>query len=110
VYRYAVRTVLYREEAHPFFVQVAFYILAWVQSRYKKRRRLVVFASREKTKVEEDHQMDTVEEFFVYSWNLEEYLSAVEHDDFSTTSIGVYNRFKYRPTAFRNKSQTSFMY
>ena len=50
----------------------------------KKRRRLVVvcaMSSRGKTNVEED-QMDNVEEFFVYSWTLKEYLSAVKNDCF----------------------------
>ncbi|KAJ3196378.1 hypothetical protein HDU82_001806 [Entophlyctis luteolus] len=52
----------------------------WRSKNLTNRRLVVVcsMSSRGKTKLDED-QMDGVEEFFVYSWKLDEYLSAVQH-------------------------------
>ena len=56
----------------------------WWRKKDKVNRRLVVvcsMSSRGKTKLEED-MMNNFEEFFVFSWELGEYLAAAEHDAF----------------------------
>ncbi|KAJ3347335.1 hypothetical protein HDU83_002191 [Entophlyctis luteolus] len=52
----------------------------WRSKNLTNRRLVVVcsMSSRGKTKLDED-LMDGVEEFFVYSWKLDEYLCAVQH-------------------------------
>jgi DNA polymerase III delta prime subunit len=56
---------------------------SWLKKDKVNRRLVVVcsMSSRGKTKLEED-MMSNVEEFFVYSWELDEYLAAVKHDAF----------------------------
>jgi hypothetical protein len=55
----------------------------WLEQDKTKRRLAVVcsMSSRGKTKLEED-KMNQIEEFFVFSWKLEEYQRAVSFDGF----------------------------
>jgi DNA polymerase III delta prime subunit len=56
---------------------------SWLKKDKVNRRLVVVcsMSSRGKTKLEED-MMNNVEEFFVYSWGLDEYLAAIQHEAF----------------------------
>ncbi|KAJ3378968.1 hypothetical protein HDU80_002638 [Chytriomyces hyalinus] len=56
---------------------------AWLRDGIEKRRLVVVcsMSSRGKTKLDDD-KLNRVEEFFVYSWALEEYLEAARHPKF----------------------------
>ena len=62
-------------------VQQACYF--WLETDREKRRLAIVcsMSSRYKVKPHEDMQMN-VEEFFVYSWKVQEYLDAVQNPDF----------------------------
>ena len=90
--------------------------LDWLKKDREKNRLVIVcsMTSRYKVKHQEDMK-NTIEEFLVYSWKKEEYLLAVQHDDFFKTVIenldsmdlNSSNNFLEKTTISDNNSSSS---